>query len=192
MAKKLVTAFERASGFPEILDYNNPKTTIGPFTRWHLYQKPNGRRESFSTAFLSPDVLEVNGRGVNGRKLKLFSDSTALRVIFSNPVCFVTRNRRVNAAILGRRTTSPLVRYQLFSFESLDKSGRALCLGETALFQSQVNRLLTNLRNNGIKVTAVHNHWLFENPRLMYIHWESIDNPIEFAKKVKRSIAFLG
>lgn len=112
--------------------------------------------------------------------------------ITKGPVCFVTRNRRVNAAIMGRRTTSPLVRYQLFSFESLDKSGRALCLGETALFQNQVNRLLTNLRKNGVNVTAVHNHWLNENPRLMYIHWESIDNPISFARKVKRSIAFLG
>jgi hypothetical protein len=112
--------------------------------------------------------------------------------ITKGPVCFVSRNRRVNATILGRRTTSPLVRYQLFSFESLDRSGRALCLGETALFQNQVNRLLTNLRNNGVIVTAVHNHWLNENPRLMYIHWESIDNPIVFAKKVKRSIAFLG
>lgn len=112
--------------------------------------------------------------------------------ITKGPVCFVTRNRRINASILGRRTTSPLVRYQLFSFESLDKSGRALCLGETALFQNQVNRLLSNLRKNGITVTAVHNHWLFENPRLMYIHWESVDNPIAFARKVKRSIAFLG
>ncbi|WP_248925898.1 DUF1259 domain-containing protein [Paenibacillus hamazuiensis] len=112
--------------------------------------------------------------------------------ITKGPVCFVSRNRRINATILGRRTTSPLVRYQLFSFESLDKSGRALCLGETALFQNQVNRLLSNLRRNGIKVTAVHNHWLNEKPRLMYIHWESIDNPIAFARKVKRSIAFLG
>jgi len=112
--------------------------------------------------------------------------------ITKGPVCFVSRNRVINATILGRRTTSPLVRYQLFSFESLDSSGRALCLGETALFQNQVNRLLSNLRKNGIKVTAVHNHWLFENPRLMYIHWESIDNPIDFARKVKRSIAFLG
>ncbi|WP_068620292.1 DUF1259 domain-containing protein [Paenibacillus tuaregi] len=112
--------------------------------------------------------------------------------ITKGPVCFVSRNRRINATILGRRTTSPLVRYQLFSFESLNSSGRALCLGETALFQGQVNRLLTNLRNNGIKVTAVHNHWLFDKPRLMYVHWESIDDPIAFAKKVKRSIAFLG
>jgi biotin operon repressor len=112
--------------------------------------------------------------------------------ITKGPVCFVTRNRRINARILGRRTTSPLVRYQLFSFESLDSSGRALCLGETALFQNQVNTLLTNLRKNGVKVTAVHNHWLNENPRLMYIHWESIDKPLDFARKVKRSIAFLG
>ncbi|WP_110929890.1 DUF1259 domain-containing protein [Paenibacillus bouchesdurhonensis] len=112
--------------------------------------------------------------------------------ITKGPVCFVSRNRRINATILGRRTTSPLIRYQLFSFESLDSSGRALCLGETALFQNQVNQLLTNLRKNGIKVTAVHNHWLFEQPRLMYIHWESIDDPIAFARKVKRSIAFLG
>jgi len=112
--------------------------------------------------------------------------------ITKGPVCFVSRNRRIRATILGKRTTSPLIRYQLFSFESLDSSGRALCLGETALFQSQVNQLLTNLRKNGIKVTAVHNHWLFENPRLMYVHWESIDDPIAFARKVKRSIAFLG
>ncbi|OZB96821.1 DUF1259 domain-containing protein [Paenibacillus sp. XY044] len=112
--------------------------------------------------------------------------------ITKGPVCFVSRNRVIRASILGRRTTSPLVRYQLFSFESLNSSGRALCLGETALFQNQVNRLLTNLRKNGITVTAVHNHWLFENPRLMYVHWESVDDPIAFARKTKQSIKFLG
>lgn len=113
-------------------------------------------------------------------------------MITEGPVCFVSRSRSFHETILGRRTTSPLVRYQLFSFESLDSSGKALCLGETAVFQHQVNQLLTNLRKNGIKVTAVHNHWLFEEPRLLYVHWESIDNPIAFAKKVKRSIAFIG
>jgi len=108
------------------------------------------------------------------------------------PVCFVSRSRIFKASILGRRTTSPLVQYQLFSFESLDRSGRALCLGETACFQNQANRLIRNLQRRGITVTALHNHWLNENPRLMYIHWESIDNPIAFARKTKESIAFLG
>ena len=108
------------------------------------------------------------------------------------PVCFVTRMTNLSATILGRRTHSPLVQMQMFSFESLDKSGRALCLGETAVHQNQVNRLISNLRKRGIKVTAVHNHWLKENPRLMYIHWEAIENPIAFARKTKAAIAFLG
>lgn len=108
------------------------------------------------------------------------------------PVCFVMRMTNLRETILGRRTRSPLVQMQMFSFESLDKSGRALCLGETAVHQNQVNRLMSNLRKRGIKVTALHNHWLKENPRLMYMHWEAIDNPVAFARKTKESIAFLG
>lgn len=108
------------------------------------------------------------------------------------PVCFVTRMTNLRESILGRRTRSPLVQMQMFSFESLDRSGRALCLGETAVHQNQVNRLMSNLRKRGIKVTAVHNHWLNENPRLMYMHWEAIMNPVLFARRTKQSISFLG
>jgi len=112
--------------------------------------------------------------------------------IDQGPVCFVMRLANLRETILGRRTLSPLVRAQMFSFESLDKSGRALCLGETAVHQNQVNRLMSNLRKRGIKVTALHNHWLKETPRLMYMHWEAVENPIVFARKTKASIAFLG
>ncbi|WP_425452718.1 DUF1259 domain-containing protein [Ammoniphilus oxalaticus] len=113
--------------------------------------------------------------------------------IEQGPVCFVTRTRSLPATILGRRTRSSLVRAQLFSFESLDKSGRALCLGETAVLQNQANRLIRNLQRQGIqKVTALHNHWLFDKPRIMYVHWEAIDDPVAFARKTKRSISFLG
>lgn len=112
--------------------------------------------------------------------------------IEEGPVCFVTRMTNLRETILGRRTLSPLVQMQMFSFESLDSSGRALCLGETAVHQNQVNRLISNLRKSGITVTAIHNHWLKENPRLMYMHWEAIANPIVFARRTKASIAFLG
>ncbi|MGM1048470.1 MAG: GMC family oxidoreductase [Bacillota bacterium] len=84
MANKLVSAIEQATGFPEILDYNNPETTLGPFTRWQLFQKPNGERESSSTAFLSSDIITPGGRGLNGRKLSVFYKSTALRILFEN------------------------------------------------------------------------------------------------------------
>ncbi|UVI33302.1 GMC family oxidoreductase [Paenibacillus spongiae] len=83
MGKKLTSAIENATGFSEILDYNDPKTPIGPFTRWQLYQNPNGRRESSSTAFLSKEIMTPAGQGVKDRKLKVFFKSTVLRVLFS-------------------------------------------------------------------------------------------------------------
>ena len=84
MAEKLVSAMEKATGLPRILDYNDPNTPLGPFTRWQLYQIPNGVRESADTAFLSSDVMTPNGRGVNGRRLRVSYQSTALCVIFDN------------------------------------------------------------------------------------------------------------
>lgn len=83
IAEKLVLAIERATGFEEILDYNDPKTPLGPFTRWQLFQNPNGRRESSSSAFLSADIMSASGNGVNGRKLRVFFKSTALQILFS-------------------------------------------------------------------------------------------------------------
>lgn len=84
MVEKLVTAMEKATGFPRILDYNNPDTPIGPFTRWQLYQMPDGTRESSDTAFLSPDIMTPKGQGVGGRRLTVSFRSTALQIIFDN------------------------------------------------------------------------------------------------------------
>lgn len=84
MAEKLVAAIEQATGYEEILDYNDPETPLGPFSRWQLYQNPNGQRESASTAFLSPDIMAPSGRGIEGRKLLVLFRSTALRVRFQN------------------------------------------------------------------------------------------------------------
>lgn len=82
MAEKLVSAIEQATEFPRILDYNDPTTPLGPFMSWQLYQNPDGQRESSSTAFLSSDVMNCDGQGENGRKLRVFFKSTALRVLF--------------------------------------------------------------------------------------------------------------
>lgn len=82
MTKKFVAAISEATGFPEILDYNDPNTPLGPFTGYQLYQFPNGLRESADSAFLSSDIMTPDGHGKNGRKLKVSFRSTVTRVIF--------------------------------------------------------------------------------------------------------------
>lgn len=105
-------------------------------------------------------------------------------VILPAPVCTVTRTRNISVTILGRPTISPLVINALFSFESPDAQGNTLNLGETVILQEEINPFILILRLLGIQVTALHNHWLFEDPRLFYIHFLSIENPLVFARKV--------
>jgi hypothetical protein len=77
----------------------------------------------------------------------------------------------------------------MFAFESLTSDGAALCSGETVILQEELNPFISKLRQHNIIVTAFHNHWLFENPRLMYIHFEKIDNPIRFTRDVKDALS---
>ncbi|WP_458414584.1 DUF1259 domain-containing protein [Schinkia sp. CFF1] len=101
-------------------------------------------------------------------------------VITSTPVCVVQRLRNIRASILGRRTRSPLSLPFALSFENNQK-GKTLNLGETVILQKEINPFLSALRARGIIVTALHNHWLFDDPRLMYMHWENVGDPVEFA-----------
>nr|WP_246092669.1 DUF1259 domain-containing protein [Terrilactibacillus laevilacticus] len=100
-------------------------------------------------------------------------------VVTADPVCVVQRLREINATILGRRTQSPLALPFALSFEN-----NGLNLGESVVLQKEINPFMTELRKRGFIVTAVHNHWLFDNPRLMYMHWENAgDDPFDFARK---------
>jgi hypothetical protein len=99
----------------------------------------------------------------------------------SDEVCVVSRLRNINATILDRRTQSPLALPFALSFEN-PKNGKTLNLGETVILQKEINPFISELRKRGILVTALHNHWLFDEPRLMYIHWEKVSNPFDFAR----------
>jgi hypothetical protein len=111
-----------------------------------------------------------------------------------NGLCVVSRLRPglTDVTILDEATNSPLVLPLLLSFEDLDDQGRALSLGETVLTQDEVNRFISALRCRGIIVTALHNHWLFEEPRLMYLHWEAIMRPVSFANAVAAAFEDIG
>ena len=42
---------------------------------------------------------------------------------------------------------------------------------DLVLLESEVNPVLSKLQDNGIEISAVHNHVLNEQPRVMYMHY---------------------
>jgi Domain of Unknown Function (DUF1259) len=124
------------------------------------------------------DVSPGNVGGVNASTCQQLADIIGGMVVTATPVCVVQRLRNIKATILGRRTRSPLALPFALSFEN-----NGLNLGESVVLQKEINPLLSAFRRRGIIVTAVHNHWLFDEPRLMYMHWENVGmDPFEFAR----------
>ncbi|MDE2184191.1 MAG: DUF1259 domain-containing protein [Alphaproteobacteria bacterium] len=50
-------------------------------------------------------------------------------------------------------------------------NGKAAITGDFVLTASEVNPVLRTLRENGIEVTALHNHMLNDEPRLFFMHF---------------------
>ncbi|WP_240913168.1 DUF1259 domain-containing protein [Paenibacillus favisporus] len=94
--------------------------------------------------------------------------------------------RKLNAKILGRNYETE----HEITIQSL-KNGTTLNTAEITLLQSEVQRFTCAARKQGFKVTAIHNHWLFEKPRLMYLHLETVENPVTFARKLRAALHVL-
>lgn len=108
---------------------------------------------------------------------------------FENGICMVTVQREdINATIANRPFRSL---DHMFHFESPDSNGNYLITGEMVLLEKEVPGVVTALLNSDIIVSAIHSHWLYDSPKLMYIHMEAISNPVTFANKVAQVIKTL-
>ncbi|EHB50699.1 DUF1259 domain-containing protein [Paenibacillus lactis] len=64
-------------------------------------------------------------------------------------------------------------------------------MGETVILTKEITPFISRLRKHGIKVTALHNHWLFTNSNLWYIHFEKLDQPLDFARDTRDTLNVL-
>ncbi|MCM3113195.1 DUF1259 domain-containing protein [Lederbergia lenta] len=104
-------------------------------------------------------------------------------------VCSVSLHRNMKVTVQGRPSTTVVPADVLF--ESLDQNGNALNLAEIAILQEEIPGFTHSIVQQGIIVSALHNHWLYMNPLIMYIHLQSIEPPLQFAKKLAHSFSFL-
>ncbi|AOH54798.1 DUF1259 domain-containing protein [Peribacillus muralis] len=103
--------------------------------------------------------------------------------------CSVSLHRDFKVMVQGRQSSTVVPAG--FIFESLDQSGNALNLAEIAVLQEEIPSFLHSVVQQGLIVSALHNHWLFTDPAIMYIHIQSIEPPLNFAKKMAYSLSFL-
>jgi hypothetical protein len=58
----------------------------------------------------------------------------------------------------------------LTSWASFSRRDKHMVMGDIVLFQDEVNAAMSAALDNGLTVTALHNHFFYENPRVFYMH----------------------
>ena len=48
----------------------------------------------------------------------------------------------------------------------------AMMMGDTVLFEDEVNAAMSAALDNGLNVTALHNHFFFDQPKVFFMHIE--------------------
>ncbi len=67
--------------------------------------------------------------------------------------------------------------------------GKAAITGDFVLIAKEVNPVAKALRDNGIEVTALHNHMLDDAPRLFFMHFWANDDAKKLAEGLKAALA---
>jgi Domain of Unknown Function (DUF1259) len=66
--------------------------------------------------------------------------------------------------------------------------GGTMVMGDIVLLEDEVSPSMSAALDNGLEVTALHNHFFFESPRVMYMHIGGSGDPAKLATAVRKVI----
>jgi hypothetical protein len=70
--------------------------------------------------------------------------------------------------------------------------GNDVMMGDLVLLEDEVNPVMSALLENGLEVTALHNHFFFESPRIFYMHVHGHGKAADLAKMAKPALDLIG
>ncbi len=74
------------------------------------------------------------------------------------------------------------------NLQAVDDTGRIAATGDFVLISPEVDKVVNQLTRDGVRVTAIHNHMLGEQPRLTFVHFWATGDAVEVAKSLRRAL----
>ena len=71
-------------------------------------------------------------------------------------------------------------------------TGMDVMMGDLVLTQDEVNPVMSAVLAQGLDVTALHNHFFWESPRMFYMHVHGHGSAADLAKRIKPAIDLIG
>jgi hypothetical protein len=71
-------------------------------------------------------------------------------------------------------------------------TGSEVMMGDLVLTQDEANPVLSALLDNGLDVTALHNHFFWDDPHVYFMHVHGMGTALELARRVKPALDLIG
>jgi hypothetical protein len=71
-------------------------------------------------------------------------------------------------------------------------AGTDVMMGDLVLLQDEVNPVISALLDNGIEVTALHNHFFWDEPHVYYMHVHGLGKAGDLARSIKPALDLIG
>jgi Domain of Unknown Function (DUF1259) len=126
------------------------------------------------TSMAALDTAKIDN--LTGLKGKMNEKEGAYKVTFPRDDVKVT---------VGGWTMPPFMGLGTWAAFTETKKG-AMVMGDTVLFEDEVNAAMTAALDNGLHVTALHNHFFFDKPKVFFMHIEGEGNLEDLARAVKK------
>jgi uncharacterized protein DUF1259 len=93
----------------------------------------------------------------------------------------------LNIIVAGVKMTPPL---GLTSWAAFQKAGeQVMVMGDMVMLEDQVNSVMSVALENGLEVTALHNHFFWDTPKVMFMHIGGMGNEGQLAGAVGKVFA---
>jgi uncharacterized protein DUF1259 len=69
--------------------------------------------------------------------------------------------------------------------------GTEVMMGDLVLTEDEVNPVMSALLDNGLEVTALHNHFFWEQPRIFYMHVHGMGTAADLTKRLTPALALI-
>jgi hypothetical protein len=98
----------------------------------------------------------------------------------------ITKPRANMTAVDGWRIPPFLGTSSYAGFTPVGGAGQVMVMGDNVLYEDEVGPAMNAALDNGLEVTALHNHFFFEEPRVYFMHISGMGDAATLALAVKK------
>jgi hypothetical protein len=130
---------------------------------------------TFASGLLALDTTKIDE--ITGLKGKLNEKEGVYKVTFP---------RNDVKVVVDGWTMPPFMGLGTWAAFTKGAQTEAMVMGDTVLFEDEVNSAISAALENGLSVTALHNHFFFDHPKVYFMHIEGAGTVDQLAAAVRK------